>query len=193
MSYISIFYKSEKRTVLKRKLICDRVIWFYKKVLVLVASLNGQKRQQFPCKQHKNLSQLWLLKSFGLMLLFIEKFFTHTSPHKYFRPPLLNKHTKASQDATHSSQIMSSKLKTCRSGKHEFWTVTRVNYVKTNNYRWLCTVTSRRNDNHHKILVSKKIVLWNKILFYFMHKNKSVFLLVLCKYSFFWIFGLTRM
>ena len=55
-----------------------------------------------------------------LMLLFIEKFVTHTSPHKYFRPPLLNKHTKASQDATHSSQIRSSKLKTCRSGKHEF-------------------------------------------------------------------------
>ena len=51
---------------------------------------------------------------------FIEKFFTHPSPHKYFRPPLLNKHTKASQDATHSSQIRSSKLKTCRSGKHEF-------------------------------------------------------------------------
>ena len=38
-------------------------------------------------------------KSFGLMLLLIEKFITHTSPYKYFQPSLLNKNTKVSQGA----------------------------------------------------------------------------------------------
>ena len=41
-----------------------------------------------------NIIKCWLLKSFGLMLLLIEKFITHTSPYKYFLPSLLNKNTK---------------------------------------------------------------------------------------------------
>ena len=65
------------------------------------------KREQFPWKQYQNPSQYykcWLLKSFGLMLLLIEKFITHTSSASISNP---HKNTKARP----------SKSKTCESGK----------------------------------------------------------------------------
>ena len=52
-----------------------------------------------PCKQHENPFHYYktlVVEMFGLMLLFIEKFITHTSLNKYFQPSLLNRHTKAS-------------------------------------------------------------------------------------------------
>ena len=46
-----------------------------------------------------NIIKCWLLKSFGLTLLLIGKFISHTSLYKYLQPSLLNKNTKASQGA----------------------------------------------------------------------------------------------
>ena len=46
-----------------------------------------------------NIVKFWLLKSFGLMLLLIEKSITHTSSNKSFQPSLLNGNTKGSQGA----------------------------------------------------------------------------------------------
>ena len=51
-----------------------------------------------------NIIKCWLLKSFGLMLLLIEKFITHTSSASISNP---HKNTKARP----------SKSKTCESGK----------------------------------------------------------------------------
>ena len=86
-------------------------------------ALNGQKSKDKTYSFHANsikilpnIIKCWLLKSFGLMLLLIEKFITHTSPYKYFQPSLLNKTTKASQGDIKCSQIRASKLKTCWSG-----------------------------------------------------------------------------
>ena len=56
-------------------------------------------RVSMPYKQHKNPFQYYktlVVEMFELMLLFTEKFITHTSLYKYFQPSLLNRNTKAS-------------------------------------------------------------------------------------------------
>ena len=61
-------------------------------------SFHGNRMKILP-----NVIKCWLLKSFGLMLLLIEKFITHTSSVSISNP---HKNTKARP----------SKLKTCESG-----------------------------------------------------------------------------